>query len=177
MVAAAVAQRAGVAEELLDEVRLAIGEACSRAVALHRRRGLAQPIDVTMSKGSVDPAEKSRRASDPDGQARRGAGRSGGPPADRANGGIRFIVLVTDRGSAAAAQQEQAGTGEDLVAQVAATRPGDDTGRNGLDEDLLTLGVGLTLLTGLVRDLAVVETADGSGTEVRMSWPVGVVTT
>jgi anti-sigma regulatory factor (Ser/Thr protein kinase) len=49
LVAAAVARRAGVADELLDEVRLAIGEACSRAVALHRRLGLADPIDVTMT--------------------------------------------------------------------------------------------------------------------------------
>ncbi len=51
LVAAAVARRAGVADELLDEVRLAIGEACSRAVALHRRHGLADLIDVAMSDG------------------------------------------------------------------------------------------------------------------------------
>lgn len=51
LVAAAVARRAGVADELLDEVRLAIGEACSRAVALHRRLGLSDPIDVTMTDG------------------------------------------------------------------------------------------------------------------------------
>jgi hypothetical protein len=36
---------------------------------------------------------------------------------------------------------------------------------------MLTAGVGLTLLTGLVKDLVVVAAADGSGTEVRMSWP------
>ena len=51
LVAAAVARRAGVADELLDEVRLAISEACSRAVALHRRLGLTDPIDVTMTDG------------------------------------------------------------------------------------------------------------------------------
>ena len=45
LVAVAVARRAGVADELLDEVRLAIGEACTRAVALHRRHGLADLID------------------------------------------------------------------------------------------------------------------------------------
>ena len=33
-------------------------------------------------------------------------------------------------------------------------------------------GVGLALLTGLVSDLGVAAAADGSGTEVRMSWPV-----
>lgn len=51
LVAAAVARRAGVSDEILDEVRLAIGEACTRAVALHRRYGLTDPIDVSMSDG------------------------------------------------------------------------------------------------------------------------------
>jgi anti-sigma regulatory factor (Ser/Thr protein kinase) len=51
LVATAVARRAGMADELLDEVRLAIGEACSRAVAMHRRHGLLDMIDVAMSDG------------------------------------------------------------------------------------------------------------------------------
>src|SRR5262245_28991854 len=51
LVAAAVARRAGVADELLDELRLAIGEACTRAVAMHRRHGLADLIDVSMTDG------------------------------------------------------------------------------------------------------------------------------
>jgi anti-sigma regulatory factor (Ser/Thr protein kinase) len=49
LVGVAVARRAGVAEELLDEVRLAIGEACSRAVALHQRYGLSDPVVVAMT--------------------------------------------------------------------------------------------------------------------------------
>jgi len=36
---------------------------------------------------------------------------------------------------------------------------------------VLTAGVGLALLTGLVHDLAVSAAANGPGTEVRMSWP------
>jgi anti-sigma regulatory factor (Ser/Thr protein kinase) len=40
LVAAAVARRAGVDESVLDEVRLAVGEACSRAVSLHQRSGV-----------------------------------------------------------------------------------------------------------------------------------------
>lgn len=51
LVGVAVARRAGVAEELLDEVRLAIGEACTRAVALHRQYGLADLVQVEMSDG------------------------------------------------------------------------------------------------------------------------------
>jgi anti-sigma regulatory factor (Ser/Thr protein kinase) len=49
LVGVAVARRAGVAEELLDEVRLAIGEACTRAVALHRQYGLHDLVLVEMS--------------------------------------------------------------------------------------------------------------------------------
>jgi anti-sigma regulatory factor (Ser/Thr protein kinase) len=49
LVGVAVARRAGVAEELLDEVRLAIGEACTRAVALHRQYGLPDLVLVLMS--------------------------------------------------------------------------------------------------------------------------------
>lgn len=49
LVGVAVARRAGVREDLLDEVRLAIGEACTRAVALHRQYGLSDPVLVEMS--------------------------------------------------------------------------------------------------------------------------------
>jgi hypothetical protein len=51
LVGVAVARRAGVAEDLLEEVRLAIGEACSRAVALHRSHGLVDLVDVAMADG------------------------------------------------------------------------------------------------------------------------------
>ena len=48
LVAAAVARRSGVDEAVLDEVRLAVGEACSRAVHLHRRHCPERPVQVTL---------------------------------------------------------------------------------------------------------------------------------
>lgn len=48
LVAAAVARRSGVDEDSLDEVRLAVGEACSRAVHLHRRHCPDRPVLVTL---------------------------------------------------------------------------------------------------------------------------------
>ena len=48
LVAAAVARRSGVDEAVLDEVRLAVGEACSRAVHLHRRHCPETPVMVTL---------------------------------------------------------------------------------------------------------------------------------
>jgi anti-sigma regulatory factor (Ser/Thr protein kinase) len=151
MVAVAVARRAGVADALLDEVRLAIGEACTRAVQVHRRGGLTEPIEVAMSDGT---GERGRP--------------SGG---DRGRGG-RFTVSVTDRGSAEAARKEQAGGTGEIVARATVAPSGEDTGRNALDEEALTIGVGLALLSGLVTDFAVLDAPGGAGTEVMMSWPV-----
>ena len=46
LVAMATARRAGVAEDLLDEVRFAVGEACSRAVGINAAAG--QPVVMTL---------------------------------------------------------------------------------------------------------------------------------
>ena len=48
LVGVAVARRAGVAAELFDEIRLAIGEACSRAVALHREHNIPDLVEVAL---------------------------------------------------------------------------------------------------------------------------------
>jgi len=50
----AVARRSGVDEALLDEVRLAVGEACSRAVEAHRRHCPAEPVRLEM----IDQGER-----------------------------------------------------------------------------------------------------------------------
>lgn len=50
LVAAAVARRAGVDEAVLDEVRLAVGEACLRAVGLHQHHGLPGPVRVVLTE-------------------------------------------------------------------------------------------------------------------------------
>ena len=47
--ATAVARRSGVDESLLDEVRLAVGEACSRAVEAHQRHCPAEPVRIEMT--------------------------------------------------------------------------------------------------------------------------------
>ena len=63
LIAAAVARRSGVAEELLDEVRLAVGEACARAVRQHERHGMPVAVTVEFTEGDrfrvsvVDGAE------------------------------------------------------------------------------------------------------------------------
>lgn len=47
LIALAVARRAGVADDLLDEVRLAVGEACSRAVSVNQAD--ATPVVMRMT--------------------------------------------------------------------------------------------------------------------------------
>jgi anti-sigma regulatory factor (Ser/Thr protein kinase) len=53
LVAVALARRVGVEAGLLDEVRLAVGEACSRAVGLHQRHNPGEPVLVVLD--SADP--------------------------------------------------------------------------------------------------------------------------
>ena len=74
LVAAAVARRAGVDEAVLDEVRLAVGEACSRAVGLHQGADLSSPVRVALvedeKKFSIevgDAAAVAHTKAEPDG--------------------------------------------------------------------------------------------------------------
>ncbi|MFL6137702.1 MAG: ATP-binding protein [Frankiaceae bacterium] len=49
LIAVAVARRANVADDVLDELRLAVGEACSRAVALHERHAPSELVRMALS--------------------------------------------------------------------------------------------------------------------------------
>lgn len=49
LIATAIARRADVEPEVVDEIRLAVGEACSRAVGLHQSRGLSDPVKLMLS--------------------------------------------------------------------------------------------------------------------------------
>ena len=74
LVAAAVARRAGVDESILDEVRLAVGEACSRAVGLHLSSGVTDPVRVVL-------VEDDKRFSIEVGDGVRAENRASGGPA------------------------------------------------------------------------------------------------
>jgi anti-sigma regulatory factor (Ser/Thr protein kinase) len=147
LVGVAVARRAGVADATLDEVRLAIGEACSRAVALHRRHELTDLIEIEIRDDD------------------------------------QFTVRVTDRAPiAVTAEQPRPGQRTpDVPAPVGLLSRADQVdvfGRSedeieALSEEDVAVGMGLTLLAGLVEDLAVRAAQVGAGTEVEMSWPTG----
>jgi anti-sigma regulatory factor (Ser/Thr protein kinase) len=52
LVASAVARRLGVEEDVLDAIRLAVGEACGRAVSRCAEAGVSEPVTVEISEGS-----------------------------------------------------------------------------------------------------------------------------
>ncbi|MBC7373309.1 MAG: ATP-binding protein [Frankiales bacterium] len=53
LVSVTAARRAGLVDELVDELRLAVGEACSRAVGLHTRHGIEAPVRVRIEDGAA----------------------------------------------------------------------------------------------------------------------------
>ena len=148
LVAASVARRCGVDEALLDEVRLAVGEACSRAVGLHRRSGLTDPVTVRFREDpyrfSVE-IQDSVSTLDPEVvRSARGARSRLGPNRSVAPGTTRDV----DGRS---------------VADAGALLHG--------EADLLDGTLGLAVISGLVDDVEV--HADSGGAIVRMSWPAG----
>ena len=77
LVAAAVARRSGVDESLLDEVRLAVGEACSRAVEEHRLHCPTEPVRLALTelagRFEVEVTDTSMAGGGADGDRRRSA--------------------------------------------------------------------------------------------------------
>ncbi|MFC8715786.1 ATP-binding protein [Kitasatospora sp. NPDC057198] len=95
LVAAAVARRAGVDESVLDELRLAVGEACSRAVALHQRNGRDGAVRVALTEQEkrflIEVADEAGPAH------AAGADAAGGSPEDEDALGLAVITgLVED---------------------------------------------------------------------------------
>ncbi|RNL83296.1 ATP-binding protein [Halostreptopolyspora alba] len=154
LMATAVARRAGIAESALDEVRLAVGEACSRAVEAHRVHCPDQPIQLELIDGA---GNRPLTGTQPDPPV----------PATPPNGhqAQRFEVTVSDRAPAEEAGgppvNSHAPGSEDTHPED--SLPGDV---NGLSPD-----VGLAVIVGLADDVSI-EPHDG-GTVVRMSWPLG----
>ncbi|HWB35405.1 MAG TPA: ATP-binding protein [Rugosimonospora sp.] len=146
LVAVAVARRAGVSTELYDEIRLAIGEACSRAVALHRQHGLTDLVEVLLTDGAGFTIRVTDRAPIDAGPA----------------------TPVTDD-PVALMEEAAMGFPDPEVYPVDATAA--DVGVDEAEE-AVAVGMRLALLANLVDEISVRPAAQGAGTEVVMSWPV-----
>src|SRR3984885_2879431 len=149
LVATAVARRSGIDESLLDEVRLAVGEACSRAVEAHRKYCPGQPIRVVLCDDGerFEVVVTDAAPADADGEAPVAAARQGG------NG--------TARGAAAGDGGTAAGDGAPV--------PGSGTAA-GADGVILQLpaDVGLAVIAGLADDVHI--SPAGDGTSVARGW-------
>jgi serine/threonine-protein kinase RsbW len=143
LVATAVARRSGVAEALLDEVRLAVGEACSRAVEAHRRHCPTEPVKIELTDLGERFEVVVTDAAPPD---------SGIDP-----GG--FAPVMDTAAVSANGGHGGRGTHEAPFQPVPAeTR-----------DAAFPAAFGLAVITGLADDVQVSSTE--SGLSVRMSWP------
>jgi serine/threonine-protein kinase RsbW len=140
LVATAVARRSGIDESLLDEVRLAVGEACSRAVEAHRKHCPGQPIRVALSDDGerFEVVVTDAAPADADGEA-----------------------------PVAAAPQRGNGTARGAAAPGVASQGGATPGADGVILQL-PASVGLAVITGLADDVHI--SPAGDGTSVAMSW-------
>jgi serine/threonine-protein kinase RsbW len=184
LVAAAMARRSGVDEGLLDEVRLAVGEACARAVRQHERYGVQEPVTVEFADrgafsvavidrapvsggrpSEVPPADlvelsSASAATHPGDGTDRGPAREPDNlvpmyPVDTVGDALADLSAVDRRGAAGAPSDGR----RDLRAPW-----------RGLDATADSLG--LALLGAVVQDLAVTPADAGTGTRVAMSWPL-----
>ena len=80
LVVVAAARRAGLDDALVDELRLALGEACSRAVGLHTKHAPAAPVRVTVND---DPTGLTITVADE------------GPAAEPTSGDLASAMLVS----------------------------------------------------------------------------------
>ncbi len=144
LVGVAVARKAGVSADLFDEIRLAVGEACSRAVALHRQHGLPDLVDVLIEDDEDFTVRVTDRA-----------------PIEAALG----PALPDLPDPVALLDQSPPLTSHDNTLE-------DPAGAAAANEEAVAVNMRLALLAGLVDDISVRPADDGPGTEVRMTWPV-----
>ena len=150
LVATAVARRSGVDEALLDEVRLAVGEACSRAVEAHQRHCPAEPVRIEMTD------QDERFVVTVSDHAPTAPGRPAAPAA------------ASDSAGRDSAGRDSAGhdsAGHDSAGYEGAGYDGGSA---------IPAGFGLAVISGLADDVRVLSTS--SGVSVRMSWPSSAVT-
>lgn len=179
------ARRGGVSEDLLDDVRLAVGEACARAVRLHQRHGLTAAVTLELVDGDTFTVVVADHVADRglDGEA----GGMGGGVAGAAGGPSMVATLAGGPGSpgSSGGSGSTGGSGGSGPGNAAASSPARaptpgtvtapaqrDAGGSGVDERWAsTERLGLAVLAGVVDDLRV-ERGD-AGTRVRMRWPAG----
>jgi serine/threonine-protein kinase RsbW len=147
LVATAVARRSGVDESLLDEVRLAVGEACSRAVEGHQLYCPAEPVRLALTEAAGRFEVEVTDTCAPAGRWPGGPARAGGDSAE---------------GDSAEGDSADGDT---------ARGPSDSgTAGSSVADSRIGAGLGIAVIEGLADDVEIRKTADG--TSIKMSWPL-----
>ncbi|AEH11590.1 hypothetical protein FsymDg_4337 [Candidatus Protofrankia datiscae] len=197
MIAAAVSRRSGVPEEILDEIKLAVGEACARAVSVNRRFDPQAPVIVRVSDGdgafTVSVADRGPRERDVPPTRRdvsplNGRGRADTPGSPD---GCRTLTNAaspspslsppTVAGPAAAEPMvtdplaAQSLAAQPVVAEPMVVSPvasGNGIWRPDEEEPCSPTvpGLGLALIEGLVDDFTITTRTDRTGMIVTMRW-------
>ncbi|CUU58405.1 Anti-sigma regulatory factor (Ser/Thr protein kinase) [Parafrankia irregularis] len=141
MIATAVSRRAGVPVGAIDEIKLAVGEACARAVRVNRRSNPQAFVHVELT----DTPESFRVVVSDSGAA-------GDEIAPGPDGGLLSVDALLDLGEGAEPDLAAIGVPDTEVDQP------------------LPSGLGLALIEGLVDEVAVRRGQDGTGTVVEMTW-------
>jgi serine/threonine-protein kinase RsbW len=149
LIAAALGRRLGLDAVTIDEVKLAVGEACARAVSVHRSSTVAVPIVVEF-RDDDDILEVSVLDCGPPGARM---------PSATANAlGEAGEVDSLDADGEPAADAAESATAADLQSSV--------------DVADLAPSLGLALIAGLVDDVSVKDRRGSDGTIVTMRWPI-----
>ncbi len=148
LVAAALSRRVGLDAVVIDEVKLAVGEACSRAVSLHRSEGVTEPI-IVQFRDDYEMLEIAVYDCGPAGALL---------PAGEAS---------FDGGSDAVAE-------EAAHLLEAATSSAQEPAylERAVDVSSLAPRLGLAMIAGLVDDMSVEDRSEPVGTVVTMRWPI-----
>jgi anti-sigma regulatory factor (Ser/Thr protein kinase) len=195
LVAAAMARRSGVDESMLDEVRLAVGEACARAVRQHERFSLSEPITLEFgdkgrfSVAVIDRAPATGRPTRhltppaPTGSEAAAApsiAAAGSVPPDTSAAPVSPGNTADagdspssgDTGPAASGDVRASGVGASLAdIRGMLASEGEEPGWQGLAATADALG--LALLDAVAQEVVVTEADIGTGTCITMSWPLG----
>jgi anti-sigma regulatory factor (Ser/Thr protein kinase) len=150
MIAAAVSRRAGVPVGAADEIKLAVTEACARAVRVNRRHAPESPVHValidTPDSFTITVADR---------------GRTWDEIAPGPDGGLVTASTLLDLEPASVDPPRWSAPADDGSA--------DDGGG-------FPPGLGLALIEGLVDEVEISRSPDGVGTVVAMTWHTGLET-
>jgi serine/threonine-protein kinase RsbW len=154
LVAAALSRRMGLDAVVIDEVKLAVGEACSRAVSVHRSEGVTEPI-IVQFLDDYDVLEISVYDCGPAGALLPASGEAA---IDGSDGGDPVAEEAANLLEAAASSAQEPAYLEREV-----------------DVSSLAPRLGLAMIAGLVDDMSVEDRTGPEapdGTVVTMRWPI-----